>query len=532
MVGFLLFFRVDGLGNLHQDELPLAAVFGVQPHHGFGGGAGTGEEIQGNAIGVVGRDIANQFCNFIGVFRIVEDVLFVKQFAECPHRNLRLFVKITSSHLCGKFFFAVRFVFKAIKFLILRNGANVGFAKWGLGVVCPKCHQPQINLAFHFLIIGINPTPFWYFASLLCGFMGNVVAGAATAGPRDVAVAPRPVFVYPFVTAPFFGWVASGQFTEPCLQIEFNFTVIVAMVLAQFQILVPNFTRTGFLFAPKRLVLSQVGLRLGVNQQVLMSIREKFGVVLSPFFPGQTRDEILLPKNLIAQQLQLRLFVVVNRNEDHAIVAQQVFGQQQARVHEREPAAVGAGAVDVFDVVDVVRGVPQLSEHLALAGGEVVAVNEGVVLGVVRRVDVDQLDLAEIAVAQQAQGVEVVALDEQVAGAVPMLAVLRQWVHDFLRRHKGAVVRLALAHPAQLKAVFFHPNASRVGGVQRLLQRGGVDAHAAIGRGLDGLGKQLAQQFELVCGGAGGGEKGMVGHGRNGWDGTGRWIQKWMTVSL
>lgn len=99
--------------------------------------------------------------------------------------------------------------------------------------------------------------------------------------------------------------------------------------------------------------------------------------------PNDAGNKVLLPKHLITQQLQLRLFVVVNRNEDHAVVAQQVFGQQQARVHEAEPAAVRACAVDVLDVVDVVGAVAQLRQHFALFGAEVVAVDEGVALGVV-----------------------------------------------------------------------------------------------------------------------------------------------------
>ena len=117
------------------------------------------------------------------------------------------------------------------------------------------------------------------------------------------------------------------------------------------------------------------------------------------FLPQHISYKILLPKHLITKQFQLCLLVVVNRDKNHAVIAQQVFGQQQTRVHKTEPAAVGAGTVDVFDVVDVVFAVAQLLQYLALLGTEVVAVNKSVALRVVGRVNVNQLDLAKVAVA-------------------------------------------------------------------------------------------------------------------------------------
>lgn len=42
-VGFALF--VTGFGQLHHDELAVAAILGVELHDGVGGGGGAGEEI-------------------------------------------------------------------------------------------------------------------------------------------------------------------------------------------------------------------------------------------------------------------------------------------------------------------------------------------------------------------------------------------------------------------------------------------------------------------------------------------------------
>ena len=164
--------------------------------------------------------------------------------------------------------------------------------------------------------------------------------------------------------------------------------------------MLPNVACAGLFFAPQRVFLTQVALRFGIDQHVFVAVGEELGIIFSPFLPRQVGDEVLLPKHFITQQLQLRLLVVVNADKDDAVVAQQVFGQQQARVHERQPPAVGACAVDVFDVVDVVPRVAQLLQHLRLLGRKVVAVDEGVALGVVGWVYIDQLDLAKVALTQ------------------------------------------------------------------------------------------------------------------------------------
>ena len=164
---------------------------------------------------------------------------------------------------------------------------------------------------------------------------------------------------------------------------------------------------------------------------------------------------------------------------------------------------MGASTVDVLDVVDSVFAVIQLLQYLALFGAEVVAINKGVALGVVRLVYVDLLDLAKVVVAQQAQDVQVVAFDQQVAGSVPVLAIKLKRSHDFLHRYKSVVIRLTPAHTAKLVAVFFNLNACRVGRVNRQLHRSCIDADVTVGAHLNTLREVLAKhlQFLLVRGG-------------------------------
>lgn len=82
---------------------------------------------------------------------------------------------------------------------------------------------------------------------------------------------------------------------------------------------------------------------------------------------------------------------------------------------------------------------------------EVVFVDE-VVACVVRRVDVDELDFAGVVLAQELQRVEVVSLDVQVPGGVPVLATFLDGSQGLGDGFAGEAFRLAFAGPSELVA--------------------------------------------------------------------------------
>ena len=128
-----------------------------------------------------------------------------------------------------------------------------------------------------------------------------------------------------------------------------------------------------------------------------MHVAEALRQVVASIFgtPNQTPQPP--PRHhFIQQQLQPRPVFVVDRNHDHAIGRQQITGQRQAAVEEFQPlrmppAVVGA---DVMVVVDPI-----------------------LVAGVVGRINIDDADFAGVGGFEQAQRVEVVAFDNQVARA-------------------------------------------------------------------------------------------------------------------
>ena len=117
--------------------------------------------------------------------------------------------------------------------------------------------------------------------------------------------------------------------------------------------------------------------------------------------PDAVRDEVLLPEHLVHQQTEVENLVVVDGDEDDAVLGEEVAGEGDALPHELEPAGVAPLVVGV---------------------DEAVVVNEVAVAGVVGRVDVDAVDAAGVGHAQVAEGVEVVALDDEVGkGAVAVV---------------------------------------------------------------------------------------------------------------
>ena len=57
-------------------------------------------------------------------------------------------------------------------------------------------------------------------------------------------------------------------------------------------------------------------------------------------FPYKLRHKILRPKYLIHQQFEIRRFIVINADKDHAIVTQQIACQIKTRQHHVQPVAV------------------------------------------------------------------------------------------------------------------------------------------------------------------------------------------------
>ena len=135
---------------------------------------------------------------------------------------------------------------------------------------------------------------------------------------------------------------------------------------------------------------------VAIDQHMLVVDAQKALLVSVRPLPRAPGDAAQPPPrhHFIHQQLQPRPVFVVDRDQDHAVRGQQVARQAQPAVEEFQPLRMPPAVVGT-DVVVVVHPI--------------------LVAGVVGRVDVDDADFAGVRGLQQAQGVEVVALDDQVS---------------------------------------------------------------------------------------------------------------------
>ena len=99
------------------------------------------------------------------------------------------------------------------------------------------------------------------------------------------------------------------------------------------------------------------------------------------------------------------LLVVVDGNENHAVIGEQLLKQLQARPHHAEPLVVA------FQVFVVNRLMEPLFHQRAVHS---IVVGPALVAGVVGRVDVDAFDAAGVAGQQGFECLEVIAVDDEV----------------------------------------------------------------------------------------------------------------------
>jgi len=136
----------------------------------------------------------------------------------------------------------------------------------------------------------------------------------------------------------------------------------------------------------------------------------------------------------------MKNLVVVDGHEDRAVLRQQVAGEGETLEHELQPERVPPVVVLVH---------------------EAVVIDEVAVAGVVGRIDVDALHFAGVGHAQRAQGIEVVAFDDEVR----LRAVARAEFGHFVERDEIGIERAVV-----LDGVAF-PDEAEFFPVARLQQR-------------------------------------------------------------
>ena len=100
-------------------------------------------------------------------------------------------------------------------------------------------------------------------------------------------------------------------------------------------------------------------------------------------------------------------FIVVNGDENRAVVAEQFLEKLQARIHHAAPFVVAAGVLAL-----PAHGLPDPFLELRLR--EIVVVNPALVARVVGRVNVDALDFARVRRQQAFERNQIVTLNDEI----------------------------------------------------------------------------------------------------------------------
>ena len=156
-------------------------------------------------------------------------------------------------------------------------------------------------------------------------------------------------------------------------------------------------------------------------------------------------------KHFVTYLFEIFLFIVVNTDKDNTIIRQQIPRQHQTRIDHAAPVgmktSVGVGIFEQPVFVLVIHS--HLLVFFFLRAHEIVGIDE-VVAGVVRRVDIDHLDLAEIAFLQELEDFQIIALDVEVFGSVPVLALRHAGAQRLPDRFVGFYDCRLLTHPCKL----------------------------------------------------------------------------------
>ena len=235
--------------------------------------------------------------------------------------------------------------------------------------------------------------------------MKHLVCGAAAAGPRDVAGEVHPLVVDPVVMPVRPRLVLLVERREPRLEVVGRRLAIAIPLLHERRGLPLHVVRALLEDPPAIAVGAQRLHAPRVAEHVVVSYGDEAGIVLARALPHERSDEVLLAEHLVHQQAQPVAFVVVDGDEDRAVVAQQLPQKLQPWQHHAAPLVVPGEVVGVHHLAQ------PLAHHRRV---HVVVVRPAFVADVVRRVDVHALHPPVVGRQQRLQRQEVVTVDDEV----------------------------------------------------------------------------------------------------------------------
>ena len=158
-----------------------------------------------------------------------------------------------------------------------------------------------------------------------------------------------------------------------------------------------------------------------------MIIRKIFGIIgyCIFLFPYYSTNEIVYPPNLITNLPKILYLIIINRNKNNPILRQQRTSNHKSWINHITPirmeTSTRLSVLEIF-VSQFIHSATCLV-ILFRRHSKIIMIDK-VVTRIIGRVDIDHLHLAHIRTLQQFQHFEVVALDIEVFGIVPIQGIL------------------------------------------------------------------------------------------------------------
>ena len=161
-----------------------------------------------------------------------------------------------------------------------------------------------------------------------------------------------------------------------------------------------------------------------VAQDVLVGCRDEFRVIFPARCPNHRTHQIVFAEHLVADLLQRSNFGFVDRDKNSAFLPQQILCQLQARIHHIKPVRVETscrfGVGGEFAIAITLTGYIQIGANRI----HVVVFVDQVFSRVIRRININHLDLAVVMLLKDLQDFQVVPFNDHVLRVLPVHRVL------------------------------------------------------------------------------------------------------------
>ena len=166
-----------------------------------------------------------------------------------------------------------------------------------------------------------------------------------------------------------------------------------------------------------------------------------------------TSNEILISEDFITNFYKICFFIISNRNENHAIIRQQVSCHFQSRINHVEPVgmeaavALGIGYKTVALLIELARTEEVFHGRLC----KIVFINK-VIACIIRRIYIYHFHLVEVGLFKAFQHIKVIALYVEVLRIVKVYTLLTAGTQSGTDGRVGKQYSLLLVRPGELIA--------------------------------------------------------------------------------